>query len=93
MSLCECAWEDVCDMEVLVSVNRLCGDFRWSVGLHLCVVSGRWFLASPCPCGSEPKVCKGCFRESGPLPALSPLDTDLLPASVSPSHSGAVSVK
>lgn len=47
MSLCECAWEDVCDVEVLVSVNRLCGDFRWSVDLHLCVVSGFWPLLVP----------------------------------------------
>ena len=93
MSLCEYAWENMCDMEVLVSVNWLCGDFGLSLGAYLCVVSGHWLLASFCPCGSEPEVCKGCRRESGSLPTFSLLDTYLLPASVSPSHSGVVSVK
>lgn len=62
-----------------MSVNWSCGDFGLSLGVYLCVVSGHWLLAYFCPCGSEPKVCKGCCRESGPLPTFS-LDSRHLPA-------------
>lgn len=91
VSLCECAWEDVCDVEVLVSVNRLCGDFRWSVDLHLCVVSGFWPLLVPAV--QNLMSAKGTSGSLDHSQFFSPLDTDLLPASVSLSHSGVMSVK
>lgn len=49
MSPCEHARENVCDMEVLVSVNWLCGDFGlWvclSVGLCGSRATGFWPLS------------------------------------------------
>lgn len=68
MSLCgRCAWEDVCDVEVLVSSGLwFCGDFRWSVDLHLCVVSGFWPLLVPAV--QNLMSAKGTSGRSGPLP-------------------------
>lgn len=83
-------------MEVLVSVNWLCGGYGLSVGENertsVCSVS-HLLLASLCPRGSEPEVSKGCQMEFGLLPTFFLLDASLLPAPVSCSYSGVVHIE
>lgn len=73
-------------------VNWLCGDIGLSVGVYeyVCMCGVRPLLASLCPCGLEPEVIKGCWRESGLFPTFSLVDTYLLLASVSLSLSEVV---
>lgn len=74
-AMCPCECEDVCDGGTCLC-EPVVWDFRWSVDLHYAVVS----LASFVPAVQNLMSAKGNFRESGPLPIFSPLDTDLLPA-------------